>query len=124
MSVPPMGNGFPKMGKELPLSSTVPSFAYGPVIAEALASELKGSRRAIKTVTKWTGANERTVKNWLSGRRGPSGPHLIVLLGKSDALLERVLVLAGRGACIEARRLDALKATLMHAVETIDAARR
>jgi hypothetical protein len=122
MSVPQKGNGFPKMGKEFPFAASGPGFAYAPVVAEALAAELKGSRRAIKTVTTWTGANERTVKNWLSGRRGPSGQHLIVLLGKSDALLERVLVLAGRRAFIEPRRLEALKAALIQAIETIDAA--
>src|SRR3954464_12210791 len=109
MSVPPKGNGLPKMGKELPMSPTASSFAYALTIAEALASELKGTRRAIKTVTRWTGASERTVKNWVSGRRVPSGQHLIALVGKSDALLERILVSAGRGSVIEIRRLDALK---------------
>ena len=107
------GNGLSKMGKE----------SYALTIAEVLASELKGSRRAIKTVTKWTGVSERTVKNWLSGRRGPSGQHLIALLGKSDALLERVLVLTGRGSVIELRRLDALKETLVEAIAAIEAAR-
>ena len=33
---------------------------YALTIAEALASELKGTGRAIKTVTKWTGVRERT----------------------------------------------------------------
>ncbi len=64
-------------------------------------TELKGTRRAIKTVAKWTGASERTAKNWLSGRRGPNGPHLIALLAKSDALLEQILVLAGRAPVLE-----------------------
>jgi hypothetical protein len=122
MSVPPKGNGLPKMGKELPISPTASS-SYALTIAEVLASELKGTRRAIKTVTKWTGASERTVKNWLSGRRGPSGQHLIALLGQSDALLERILVLTGRGSVIELRRLDALKETLVEAIAAIEAAR-
>jgi hypothetical protein len=123
MSVPPKGNGLPKMGKDLPISSSASSCAYALTIAEALTSELKGTRRAIKTVTKWTGASERTAKNWLSGRRGPSGQHLIALLGKSDALLERILVLTGRGSLIEARRLDVLKETLVEALAAIEAAR-
>ena len=123
MSVASKGNGFPKMGNQLPISGSGPSFAYAPAIAEALASELKGTRRAIKTVAKWTGASERTAKNWLSGKRGPSGQHLIALLGQSDALLDRVLVLAGRGSVIELRRLDALKESLVQAVAAIDAAR-
>src|SRR4051794_1905189 len=84
MSVTPKGKDLPKMGKELPMPRAHTSRAYALTIAEALTSELKGTHRAIKTVTKWTGASERTAKNWLSGRRGPSGQHLIVLLGKSD----------------------------------------
>jgi hypothetical protein len=96
---------------------------YALTIAEALASELKGTRRAIKTVTRWTGASERTVKNWVSGRRVPSGQHLIALVGKSDALLERILVSAGRGSVIEIRRLDALKERLIEAIAAIEAAR-
>ena len=123
MSVPSKGNGLSKMGKELPMSFAGLSSAYAPAIADALASELKGSHRAIKTVSRWTGASERTAKNWLSGRRGPSGEHLIVLLGKSDALLDRVLGLAGRGSVIELRRLDALKESLVQAVAAIEAAR-
>lgn len=123
MSVPPKGSRLPKMGKELPISLTVSSGAYALTIAEALASELKGTRRAIKTVTKWTGASERTAKNWLSGRRGPSGQHLIALLGKSDALLEQVLALAGRGSVIEPGRLEALKGALVQAIAAIEAVR-
>lgn len=120
MSVQPMGNAFPKMGKQLPKSRGDLSTAYSRTIAEVLASELKGSHRAIKTVAKWAGTSERTAKNWLSGRRGPSGPHLIALLGRSDALLERVLLLAGRSGVIELRRLEALKKTLVEAIAAIE----
>ena len=123
MSVQPMGNAFPKMGKQLPLSAADLSAAYAPAVAAVLASELKGTHRAIKTVAKWTGTSERTAKNWLSGRRGPSGPHLIALLGRSDALLERILVLAGRGSVVEIRRLDTLKQSLLEAIAAIEAAK-
>jgi hypothetical protein len=124
MSVQPMGNAFPKMGKQLPPSAAAPSAAYASAVAEVLASELKGTHRAIKTVAKWAGTSERTAKNWLSARRGPSGPHLIALLGSSDALLERILVLAGRGSVVELRRLDTLKGSLLEAIAAIDAPRR
>lgn len=82
---------------------------------------LRGSNRAIKTVMRWTGASERTVKGWLSGTSGPSGEHLIALLRNSDTLLERVLRLAGRGSLVERRRLEALKNTMAQAVATIEA---
>jgi hypothetical protein len=123
MSVQVMGKTVPKEGKQLPLSGADLSAAYARAVAEVLATELKGTHRAIKTVAKWTGASERTAKNWLSGRRGPSGPHLIALLGRSDALLERILVMAGRGNVIELQRLDALKRTLIEAIAAIETAR-
>ena len=83
--------------------------------------ELRGSNHAIKTVMRWTGASERTVKSWLSGTSGPSGEHLIALLQNSDTLLERVLKLAGRSSLIEGRRLEDLKDTMAQAVATIEA---
>jgi hypothetical protein len=121
MSVPPKGNVLPKLGKELPMTPRNGSIGYAPAIAEALTTELRGSNRAIKTVMRWTGASERTVKGWLSGTSGPSGEHLIALLQNSDTLLERVLRLAGRGSLIEGRRLESLKNTMVQAVATIEA---
>lgn len=121
MSVPPKGNVLPKMGKELPMTGRDGSFAYAPAIAEALTTELKGSNRAIKTVMRWTGASERTVKGWLSGTTGPSGAHLVALLQNSDTLLERVLSLAGRGRLIERHRLETVRNTMSQAVAAIEA---
>ena len=46
---------------------------------------------------RWTGASERTAKGWLSGDRGPSGEHLILLIANSDAVFAAVLQLASRG---------------------------
>jgi hypothetical protein len=45
---------------------------------------------------RWTGANERTAKNWLSGVNGPSGEHLLRLIENSDRVFECVLRLSGR----------------------------
>lgn len=50
----------------------------------ALRNELGESRRSIKTVLGWTGACERTAKNWLLGNCGPSGHHLVQLAENSD----------------------------------------
>jgi hypothetical protein len=49
---------------------------------------------------KWTGASERTAKNWLTGARGPTGKHLVSLVHHSDAVLEMLLQLAGRQASL------------------------
>ena len=69
---------------------------YAAAVAAALHRELGNSHGATKMVMRWTGASERTVKNWLAGTKGPSGAHLLVLARYSDAVLEGFLRLAGR----------------------------
>lgn len=101
---------FPKRGNFFPVGGTG---RYRTAVAVALRAEVGESHQAVKTVMRWTGANERTVKNWLSGRSGPRGEHLIGLLHHSDKLLEAILQLAGREqlaaaeSLLEARRLMA-----------------
>lgn len=50
----------------------------------------------VKTVAGWTGANERTVKNWFSGHYGPSGEHLLVLARHSHEVLRTMLAMMER----------------------------
>ena len=52
---------------------------YPKAIASALKRELGPTHQAVKIIMKWTGAGERTVKNWLAGDNGPSGQHLVEL---------------------------------------------
>lgn len=51
---------------------------------------------AIKIVMRWTHASQRTVKYWFTGKRGPSGEHLVLLAAHSDAVFGAILDLAGR----------------------------
>lgn len=88
---PKTGNFFPARDDR---ESSVPNCAA--IVARALQSELGDSHRAAKTLMRWTGANERTVKHWLSGRHAPRSDHLIVLLRKSDAVFEGLMIAAGR----------------------------
>jgi hypothetical protein len=83
-------NMFPKTGRKIPPSSDGPSDDYASSIAGALKAELGNSHQAIKTLMRWTGANERTTKNWLSGSNGPSGEHLLEIMRNSDLVFERV----------------------------------
>ena len=69
---------------------------YATAIAVALRGELGDTHRAIKTVMRWTGASDRTVKHWFGGEKGPSGGYLLLLINKSDAVLRALLVAAGR----------------------------
>jgi hypothetical protein len=58
---------------------------------------------------RWTGANERTVKNWLAGTYGPNGEHLIDLFRNSDEVLEAFLSLAGREQVLAEKKLIAAR---------------
>jgi hypothetical protein len=105
---------FPKKGKFLPtLQGSDRSNDAGPnyetkfaaEIASALEKTLQHGERRIKTIAGWTGANERTVKNWLSGKYGPCGTHLIVLMRCSDEVLNSVLSMVGVHDLLVAQKL-------------------
>ncbi|MGN3961787.1 hypothetical protein ACS0ZG_24990 [Burkholderia gladioli] len=87
----------PKTSKKLRHGEPAgPGESYSYAIAEALSAEMGRSRRSIKTLSRWTGASDRTVQNWLSAVRGPSGPHLVELARHSNAVHEAFLSLTGR----------------------------
>jgi len=98
----------PKMGKVLPGSAgqRKSELDYAGVIAMALRTELGDTHRAIKIVMRWTGASERTVKNWLTGTSGPAGEHLVLLARYSNSVLEVFLRLAGRNTAILGIKLN------------------
>ena len=113
---------FPKKCKFFPVSAPIARDAidYVSVVAAELRRELGGTHRAVKTIMTWTGASERTVKNWLAGRYGPSGEHLIHLFRHSDLVLDAVLHLAGREKPVTAKELVALRHALAEALRQID----
>jgi hypothetical protein len=89
-----MGTVVPKMGTTVHLAAD--QARYRKTVAAALRAELGPTHQAIKTAMRWTGASERTAKYWLSGERGPSGEHLILLAQHSDAVLMAILTMAER----------------------------
>jgi hypothetical protein len=105
----------------MPLQSRDSRFAT--MIADALRHTLGDTRRAVKTAVRWTGASERTVKNWLAGVTGPSGEHLIDLIRESDAVAEAVLMTAGRHDIVDARRLVNAHGGLAQMLAMVDALR-
>src|SRR5882672_1627160 len=78
---------------------------YPAAVAYALRNQLGTTHQAAKTVMRWTGAGERTVKNWFAGASGPSGQHLVALIRHSDEVLEVLLLLAGRQPITVAKKL-------------------
>lgn len=96
----------PKKCKVLPNEPVEGSeIDYAIQISEALKKELGRSHRATKTVMRWTGANERTVKNWITGTRGPSGGYLVALIRNSDEVMESILHMANRPQAVAIARI-------------------
>jgi hypothetical protein len=91
------GNAFLEMGKSVHPGAEAETNTYAATIAAALREELGSTRRMIKTAMRWTGASERTVKLWLAGQVGPSGPHLLGLARNSDDVFRAFLSLSQRG---------------------------
>jgi len=95
--------------------------AFGPSIAHALKTEYGGGSGAIKRVARLLDANERAVRNWFEGKNGPSGEHLVRLMGRSDAVLETVLELADRRQLRAAMNLAQAREQLSQALAIIEA---
>jgi hypothetical protein len=94
---------------------------YPQAVAYALKCELGATHQAIKIIRRWTGAGERTVKNWLAGTSGPSGQHLVELIRHSDDVLTVLLILAERQQVVVAQRLVDVRNKLAEAVQEVDA---
>jgi hypothetical protein len=109
---------FHKTGRNLQGAARTKQYAH--TVADALREELGQSHRAIKTLARWTGASERTAKNWLSATNGPSGNHLIQLARRSDIVLAAVLALAGRHELLIGLRLVEIRAGLESALKHIE----
>jgi len=93
---------------------------YPAAIAYALRNQLGTTHQATKIVMGWTGAGERTVKNWLAGISGPSGQHLVNLIRHSDDVLEALLILAGRRQIVAVQKVVEMRNKLAETVEEFD----
>jgi hypothetical protein len=107
-----------KKGSVLPNSENLGP--YPRAIANALKRELGPTHQAVKIIMKWTGAGERTVKNWLAGINGPSGQHLLELIRNSDNVLQVLLTMAGRRQTSAVQHLGDLRNYLNQTLESID----
>lgn len=96
MSFPKKGKFFPKENGYTGNVRHGPDNRFAAEIASTLKRSLGDSRAGAKIVASWTGANEKTVKNWFAGRCGPSGERLVALARHSDEVLGMFLAMAGR----------------------------
>jgi hypothetical protein len=92
------GNRLHLKGNKLPFSdvATRAPIDYARAIAEALRRDVTSSGASAKVIMRWTGASERAVKGWMTGRNCPTGEHLIGLMRNSDAVWQAVRRLVGR----------------------------
>ena len=108
-SFPKKGKSFPKRARDGGSDFSLDDHAFAMKIALALKSELKDRNSRAKLVAGWTGANERTVKNWILGRYAPRGRHLVILAQYSDQVLNAVLSMADRQDLLLAGRVEDLR---------------
>lgn len=93
---------------------------YDTAVAYALKCQLGTTHQAVKVIMRWTGAGERTVKNWLAGVSGPNGQHLVELVRNSDEVLDVILRMAGRQQIAATKKLVDVRNKLVETVEQID----
>ena len=113
----------PKKGKKLHRGGSGGGYEldFGRLIAAALRTELGSNHQTIKTVMRWTGASERTVKHWFAGTHGPRGEHLVALTRHSDEVLRVFLLMADRSPVMLTAKLVELRAKLAEMIDHIDA---
>jgi hypothetical protein len=114
---------FPKKGKKLHRGQegSDKDEEFKQAVATALKSELGTTHQAIKTVMRWTGASERTVKHWFAGSHGPSAHHLVAISRHSDAVLMCFLTAAGRSQMSIGIRWSIIRPMLIELLNAIDA---
>lgn len=98
----------------------VSALEYRQAISSALSQELGGAGQAAKATMRWTGASERTAKNWISGSYGPTAEYLIELIRHSDTVLAVVLELAGRHEAMTTERLSHVRNELAEILHYLD----
>jgi len=119
MSFPKKGKSFQNGGKGGGSDFSIDDHAFALKIASALKSELKDRNSRAKLVAGWTGANERTVKNWILGRYAPCGRHLVVLAQHSDQVLNTILLMAGRENLLVALKIEDLKQKVLELADVM-----
>ena len=113
-----------KSGKTFPNSSdrimSSDDYDFTAFIAETLRDAFGDSGKAVKMVMAYTGAGERTVKNWFQAKNGPNGANLIELVRHSDEVLEAVLFLSGREEILMVKMLADTRSAVVEMLEIMD----
>jgi phenylpyruvate tautomerase PptA (4-oxalocrotonate tautomerase family) len=100
---------FPETGKVFP-NGRAGDEKFAKLVSSVLCRALGERSSAIKVVARWTGAGERTVKNWFVAKNAPSGDHFLELVRHCPDMLDEFLAAAGQkerlaGVSVRAARL-------------------
>jgi hypothetical protein len=116
---------FPKTGTKFPKGAErLTEARYASAISEALKQELGTSASAAKQIQRWTGAADRTARNWLNGVVGPRGHHLMELAQESDTVLSAIIVMVARPELALAIDLHAAEVALAKASGALEVLKR
>lgn len=109
------GKAFPTASGDIGEATT-----FIDLVAAALVADFGNSPAKVKRLARLTGANERTVRNWLYARNGPNGEALVTLMRYSDAVLRVVLLAAGRDDLARMSEVAATRIQLREAMARLD----
>lgn len=108
---------FPKTGKFLQDSDEV---SFAAMVSVVLRGTLGDRPASIKQVARWTGAGERTVKNWFSGTYAPRGHHFRGLVRNCPEMLDAFLASIGRRDHLAFARVEEARERLRQALAVLD----
>lgn len=115
----------PKSGSKLPNARRTPSEAeYVEKISNALRQEFRGTRAAVKTITRWTGVSDRCARSWINGSSAPSGYHLLRLARECNIVFEAMLDLTNHPEAKLGVDLHAVEVAIAKATGTFETLRR
>lgn len=112
-------------GKKFPLNPSADTDAtFAAVIADALRRDFGATPAHVKHIARLTGANLRSVQNWVQARNGPSGSALIVLMRHSEEVTSAVLLLSDRQelhyASLLKKRMAQLRIAMLAVLNLLD----
>lgn len=110
---------FPKKGKILPKQYRADG-SFAVLVARVLRRSVGERSSAIKIVARWTGAGERTVKNWFSGQNGPSGDYFLELVRNCPDMLDEFLAAAGQTERLSGINIRRARLALVSALLNLD----
>lgn len=99
--------------------SLIDPLTFAAVISLALKRAKADEQISIKIVANWTGANERTVKNWFNGKFGPNGDHLMILANHCDEVMDAIIQMSGRNSLSIFLRIDSIEKNLVSALKLV-----